>query len=395
MRSFYQQDIKEQMDTIFSLQLKYRKQGYVDERIKKDAAILNMDVGELCDHIAERKKVVDNQLGEPVSVAVLEPLGGNEDTPTFHLAKVPLEEYPLKLSYSSDNLTSHPLSVRWKNMQVRCSKRSSPAWHNYGGRGIFVCDAWHRLNPLGRTNYIRWLEAELANEGLTVWDKFDVDREDNDEGYSPQNCRVVGRNTNSQNTRFSKLTFHDVVALRKYIQAFPKERRQKILTSKVDEYGCNKYTLARAVSGETWKNVDAVEPPVELGGGNTGTERVLTDDVVIQARARMRECSRDKRVVMLETIAEELGVCVGTMRPYVVGTKGDHLNDDHPPVHTRRLLTVDDINALVKEYEKVWLKETLNHFCIRKSEEVGVTRGGLYDRLRQFLPEYMWRRKRR
>jgi hypothetical protein len=80
---------------------------------------------------------------------------------------------------------------------ARCYNEKHQAYHNYGGRGITVCDKW-KHDPL---SFIVWLSENNWNESL------EVDRRDNDNGYSPENCRVVLSIINKNNTRRSKYVF--------------------------------------------------------------------------------------------------------------------------------------------------------------------------------------------
>lgn len=86
-------------------------------------------------------------------------------------------------------LTSHPLYYRWKNMMARCYKPVHGSYHDYGGRGITVCEEWHDVR-----NYIEWADPRYV-EGQTV------DRIDNDGDYSPDNCRFSNPSVQSINQR--------------------------------------------------------------------------------------------------------------------------------------------------------------------------------------------------
>ncbi len=69
--------------------------------------------------------------------------------------------------------------VIWKNMKARCNNDSNPAYQNYGGRGIQVCDRWSGDN--GFENF-------LADMGPRPSDEHSIDRENNDGNYEPSNC---------------------------------------------------------------------------------------------------------------------------------------------------------------------------------------------------------------
>lgn len=77
-------------------------------------------------------------------------------------------------------------------MHSRCESPEKPEYKRYGGRGITVCDEWSGEN--GFEHFAEW----SINNGYGI--KKEIDREDNDKGYSPNNCRWVTRQTNMNNT---------------------------------------------------------------------------------------------------------------------------------------------------------------------------------------------------
>lgn len=80
----------------------------------------------------------------------------------------------------------------WSSMIARCRNPKCPAYPNYGGRGIGVCEAW--------TSFSGFL-ADMGErpEGLSL------DRVDNDQGYSPENCRWATRTEQARNKRSTRL----------------------------------------------------------------------------------------------------------------------------------------------------------------------------------------------
>lgn len=89
-------------------------------------------------------------------------------------------------------MSLHPAYAVWRSMLARCHNPKHKAWHNYGGRGITVCTAWHSS-----------FETFWADCG-SGWKKgLDLDRTDNEKGYSPDNVRWVTRQRNSRNTRLN------------------------------------------------------------------------------------------------------------------------------------------------------------------------------------------------
>lgn len=80
----------------------------------------------------------------------------------------------------------------WKSMVQRCHNPNDRSFENYGGRGIQVCEEW-------RDNFSQF----IADMGIRP-DGFDLDRIDNDKGYSPENCRWVSRLRNLNNKRTNR-----------------------------------------------------------------------------------------------------------------------------------------------------------------------------------------------
>ena len=76
----------------------------------------------------------------------------------------------------------------WKNMKARCQNQNNPAYHNYGGRGITVCEAWKKF------------EAFYSDMGPCP-DGMWIERVDNNGNYEPDNCTWTARTTNQRNRR--------------------------------------------------------------------------------------------------------------------------------------------------------------------------------------------------
>ena len=79
----------------------------------------------------------------------------------------------------------------WDAFKSRCYNPNVKDYRIYGGRGITVCDEW-RCNFL---TFREWAWKNGYKEGLQI------DRIDNDKGYSPSNCRFVTRKEQMRNRR--------------------------------------------------------------------------------------------------------------------------------------------------------------------------------------------------
>jgi len=80
----------------------------------------------------------------------------------------------------------------WQNMKSRCYNHHLDSYHNYGGRGITVCDRWKDS-----------FENFLSDMGLKPSSDYSLDRIDPDGNYEPSNCRWADTKTQTNNKRKS------------------------------------------------------------------------------------------------------------------------------------------------------------------------------------------------
>lgn len=88
----------------------------------------------------------------------------------------------------------------WRQMRQRCGNSNSSSYCNYGNRGIYVCDEWDTFE-----NFYDW----AINNGYES--SLSIDRINNDEGYSPENCRWADSSTQANNKRTCHyVTYNDL-----------------------------------------------------------------------------------------------------------------------------------------------------------------------------------------
>lgn len=140
--------------------------------------------------------------------------------------------------------------IIWNGMKARCYNEKSISYKSYGARGISICDEW-----LSFENFHNW----AIKNGYE--DNLEIDRIDNDKGYSPDNCRWVSSHFNRMHQRnfrnieilgitlnisqwcrecnVSKSTAYKL--LKKSNEDFVDYFENKILTGKGQQYFINKF----------------------------------------------------------------------------------------------------------------------------------------------------------
>ena len=87
-------------------------------------------------------------------------------------------------------------------MITRCYNENAEGYHNYGGRGIRICDEWYTPGVMGNPGYINFSNWAYEN-GYA--DNLTIDRKDPNGPYAPWNCQWVTMKAQSNNLRRNRI----------------------------------------------------------------------------------------------------------------------------------------------------------------------------------------------
>lgn len=127
-------------------------------------------------------------------------------------------------------------------MKTRCLNGNAARFKDYGERGITICDRW--LNGEGS---LTGFECFLADMGFKPSAKHTLEREDNEKGYGPGNCRWA---TPTEQARNSRATRWVTIG-----------GKRMSFAEAVEQFGAVSYTTARQRVQRGMSDIEAITTP--------------------------------------------------------------------------------------------------------------------------------------
>lgn len=132
---------------------------------------------------------------------------------------------------------SYPEYACWKSMLQRCRDSGLPAYKNYGGRGIKVCEAWVK-------DFYRFLK----DVGERPSPYHSLNRIDNEGDYAPGNVEWATTKEQLRNTRVNLVINF--------------KGREQCLAAWCEELNLNYHTIWRRIKKLGWDPVRAIATPI-------------------------------------------------------------------------------------------------------------------------------------
>lgn len=167
------------------------------------------------------------------------------------MKKSGLSERQLTHGDSRQDAPYFMLYEMWKNMLSRCKPGFSQA-ADYYHKGIRTCPEWQKY-----PTFKEWALEQGWSEGLSI------ERDDNDKGYDPRNCRLIPQREQGRNTK--RIIHLDAFGERKSLSGWSRDDRCKV--------GYN--TLRVRIVMLKWESERAISTPSRNQGSDLGDETRL------------------------------------------------------------------------------------------------------------------------
>ena len=127
----------------------------------------------------------------------------------------------------------------WNNMKQRILNPNNKDYKNYGGRDITICNEW--------LEFIPFRDWSLSN-GYA--DNLEIDRIDNNLGYSPENCQWITQKENMRKQPQVKLT-QEIANEIRYLYNTNKHTQSKL----AKKYNVTRQLINSIINNKSWKHL--------------------------------------------------------------------------------------------------------------------------------------------
>ena len=127
----------------------------------------------------------------------------------------------------------------WNNMKQRILNPKNKDYKNYGGRGITICYEWLEFIP-----FRDW----AMNNGYA--DNLEIDRINNNLGYSPENCQWITQKENMRKQSQVKLT-QEIANEIRYLYNTNKYTQPKL----AKKYNVTRQLINSIINNKSWKHL--------------------------------------------------------------------------------------------------------------------------------------------
>ena len=129
------------------------------------------------------------------------------------------------------------LYIVWKGIRQRCNNSNRTDYQYYGGRDITICPEWTN----DYTKFRDWALSNGYQEGL------EIDREDTDGNYEPNNCRFITKTENLKNQRRIKINLEKANEIRTLYNSRSYTQEQL-----AEKYNVSQSTISEIIINKRW-----------------------------------------------------------------------------------------------------------------------------------------------
>ena len=128
----------------------------------------------------------------------------------------------------------------WLRIRERTYRKSHVAYHNYGGRGIVMCDEWLDFLNFKKDMFVSY------NFHVKKYGELDttIDRVDNNKNYCKENCRWATNKEQANNMRTNRVIEY--------------KGEKKNLIQWAEQIGISRDCIARRLDKYKWSIEDAL-----------------------------------------------------------------------------------------------------------------------------------------